>query len=208
MISADINIVIDHLIHEVITVSIKTIDDRELLTTARATWIYGLLARLEKPLYRETVACIRQLYRRCCYLRSQLVPLLMKEMQVKDHQTNLAQLNTIISISGCYFGQGEEYMKSILAQDELNNGLSNRFADLDGDEKLGHDDDNEEDNTYMDACSNDMVEDEVGNVYTEANGDVLMTIDCELEDGEEIEAKDSITESQLVKKNRSNKDFL
>lgn len=117
-------------------------------------------------------------------------------MQVMDHQANLARLNTIISISGCYFGQGEEYMKSVLAQDELNNGVSNRFDDVDSDE--------EDNDAYMDACSDDMVEDELDDGCADENEDELMTIDCELEDGEEIEAKD---ENQSVKKKRPNKDF-
>lgn len=120
-------------------------------------------------------------------------------MQVMDHQANLARLNTIISISGCYFGQGEEYMKSVLAQDELNNGVSNRFDDVDSDE--------EDNDTYMDACSDDMVEDELDDGCADENEDELMTVDCELEDGEEIEAKDAITKNQSVKKKRPNKDF-
>ena len=132
----------------------------------------------------------------------------MKDIQVMDHQTNLARLNTIISISGCYFGQGEEYMKSVLAQDELNNGESNRYGEQDGDEDVGHDDDVEEDsNTYMDACSDDIMEDEQDDGFTDANGDVLMTINCELEDGEEMETKDAINENQSVKKKRLKKDF-
>jgi hypothetical protein len=131
-------------------------------------------------------------------------------MQVMDHQANLARLNTIISISGCYFGQGEEYMKSVLAQNELNNGVSNRCGDKDSDEQFGHDDDNEEDNdTYMNTCSDDMVEDELtlDDGCACENEDEVMNIDCELEDGEEIEAKDAMTENQLVKKKRPKKDF-
>lgn len=35
-------------------------------------WIYALLARIEKPIHRDMVASIRQLYRRCCELRNEL----------------------------------------------------------------------------------------------------------------------------------------
>ena len=65
--------------------------------------MYGLLARLEKPLYRETVASIRQLYRRCCYLRYHLVPqdYIFEGQELSDQLTSeLAILNTIIAITG------------------------------------------------------------------------------------------------------------
>lgn len=68
--------------------------------------MYGLLARLEKPLYRETVASIRQLYRRCCYLRYHLVPqdyIFVGQEELSDKLTSeLAILNTIITITGKY----------------------------------------------------------------------------------------------------------
>ena len=92
------------------------------LTPARGRWLYALLARLEKPLYRETAASIRQLYRRCCALRYSLsqrsssVQIATSAVEPpgeiltpEEFQSQLATLNMLISICGSYFGQGEEY---------------------------------------------------------------------------------------------------
>lgn len=75
----------------------------QLLIGNLGQWIYSLLARVEKPLHRDTVALIRQLYRRCCILRNQL------SANDEFFDSKLAILNTLISISGYYFGQGEYY---------------------------------------------------------------------------------------------------
>ena len=40
------------------------------MSEARSRWLYALLARLEKPICQDTVALVRQLYRRCCNLRA------------------------------------------------------------------------------------------------------------------------------------------
>ena len=75
--------------------------------------IYSLLSRLEKPIHGITSAAIRQLYRRCCVLRSELPIDLENSGTGLDFsgamETELARLNVLISISGSYFGQGEEY---------------------------------------------------------------------------------------------------
>ncbi len=64
-----------------------------------------MLARLEKPVHRDSLACIRQIYRRCCYLRHSLC------VDDENFEEQLAQLNVLISICGAYFGQGEDFVK-------------------------------------------------------------------------------------------------
>jgi Survival motor neuron (SMN) interacting protein 1 (SIP1) len=72
------------------------------LSTSRSRWIYALLARLETPVYQDTVAILRQLYRRCCLLRAGL-----GKGEVEEQ---LARLNILIVLTGAFFGQGgEEY---------------------------------------------------------------------------------------------------
>lgn len=50
-------------------------------------------------------AVVRQLFRRCCKLRS----ILTREDEGERFDESLAALNTLIAISGSYFGQGEYY---------------------------------------------------------------------------------------------------
>eukprot|EP00605_Chrysophyceae_sp_TOSAG23-4_P000925 GSChrysophyteH1.ASY1.ANO1.1024.1 assembled CDS len=57
------------------------------INEARGQWLYGLLARLEKPLYQDSVAVVRALYRRCCYLRGNL------DEDNESFDTDLAALN-------------------------------------------------------------------------------------------------------------------
>ena len=73
------------------------------LTKARSKWIYSILARIEKPLHQDSSAMIRQLYRRCSFLRSTL------SIISEFFDQELACLNVLITISGSYFGQGEDY---------------------------------------------------------------------------------------------------
>lgn len=75
-------------------------------------WIYALLARLEKPLHRDVVATIRQLFRRCCELRNEL------KTNSELFDTHLASLNLLIAITGYYFGQGENFDSTGLLPDE------------------------------------------------------------------------------------------
>ena len=72
------------------------------MSVARGQWLYGLLARLEKPLYQDAAAVVRQLYRRCCELRAGLLG------DSATFAQDLATLNVLISLAGTYFGQGEE----------------------------------------------------------------------------------------------------
>jgi survival of motor neuron protein-interacting protein 1 len=44
------------------------------LEPIHSQWLFSLLARIQKPLNEDTVCVVRQLYRRCCFLRSELSP--------------------------------------------------------------------------------------------------------------------------------------
>jgi hypothetical protein len=82
------------------------------------------MARIEKPLSGDVASGMRQLYRVCCNARADLAnrasaaslvaardfdhapgPVDLEESQ----EGELAMLNTIIAITGLYFGQGEEF---------------------------------------------------------------------------------------------------
>jgi hypothetical protein len=76
-------------------------------------WIYSLLARVEKPLHREIVGLIRELYRTCCNLRSSL-----DKNKNPNFERDLAQLNLLITITGYYFGQSEDCSKISLPTEE------------------------------------------------------------------------------------------
>ena len=97
-----------------------------LICAESARWLYALLARLEKPLHQDMAAVIRQLFRRCCALRAGLNSSeaarcssrsSSDELSPED-ETNLALLNTLIVITGSYFGQGEIYV--VFHSDESN----------------------------------------------------------------------------------------
>ncbi len=89
------------------------------LTRARASWMYALLARLEKPLHREECAAVRSVLRECCERRWNLVlpssndnvddeaPMLNKCKEDNDNEAwvQLTLLNTLIAITGIYFEQ-------------------------------------------------------------------------------------------------------
>lgn len=77
--------------------------NRNSLSSARGQWLYGLLARLEKPLDRNVASLVRQLYRRCSHLRASLA------LDSSSFDLQIASLNVLIAITGSYFGQGEEY---------------------------------------------------------------------------------------------------
>jgi hypothetical protein len=127
--------------------------------------LYALLARLEKPLYREVAASIRQLYRRCCALRYALskssTSLAHSDSNTattleggvassaEAFQSQLALLNMLISICGSYFGQGEEY-------DAFNYAL----AAGEGDDGNGEEGDGEDGNDGNDECGDDGGEDD------------------------------------------------
>ncbi len=89
------------LTQKVLMYLIEYLEGEAIISGKVGEWIYSLLARIEKPLHRDVVALIRQLYRCCCKMRCRL------DQNVDANQ--LATLNTMISISGYYFGQGEYY---------------------------------------------------------------------------------------------------
>ena len=94
-------------------------------------WLYSLLASLEKPVYRDMAALLRQLYTTSRELRDELCLAyddttasaaatgadigIRSEGESSDSSSSsmfyeqLSVLNTLIAITGNYFGQGEEY---------------------------------------------------------------------------------------------------
>jgi hypothetical protein len=112
---------------------IDWLDTVETVNQQCFQWIYSLLSRIEKPLHRDMIASIRQLYRRCCELRAALKKPAEKHSGKENGDTSfdqdLAMLNLIITITGYYFGQSElsGIRHSILAVDEkreTNNKIS------------------------------------------------------------------------------------
>jgi hypothetical protein len=110
------------------------------MSRERGCWLYSLMSRLLKPLPGEVASAMRQLYRTCCRMRLHLVeafiarrddsqlrsggksgPLEQHGRQEADDQTHdeaeeefdrkLAIINTMIVITGLYFGQGEDFAK-------------------------------------------------------------------------------------------------
>ena len=81
------------------------------LTRDRATWLYALLARMEKPLHREECVGVRGVLRECCRRRWELELPTGEEKGRDDDDSKrareqLALLNTLIAITGVYFEQG------------------------------------------------------------------------------------------------------
>jgi survival of motor neuron protein-interacting protein 1 len=68
------------------------------MTHLSGAWLYGLLARLEKPLDADVCADIRQLRRRCMELRAEL----------GANLDMLPVLNMIITIISLFFGQRDD----------------------------------------------------------------------------------------------------
>ena len=80
---------------------------------SRTSWLFSLLSHLETPLFRDTVAAIRSLYLRCSELREHLV-------NDPDYDESLlAALNLLISVSGNFYGQGEEYSNFPMNEDTM-----------------------------------------------------------------------------------------
>ena len=77
------------------------------ISELRGQWLYGLLARLEKPLYNDTAAVVRSLYRRCSELRSNI------DIDAVTFDTDIAALNVLISITGTYFRQADDIGSSL-----------------------------------------------------------------------------------------------
>jgi survival of motor neuron protein-interacting protein 1 len=68
------------------------------LSSARAAWLFALLARLDEPIEASTAALLRRLLRRCSSLRAQLAD---------PHDPRLPLLNLVIVIIAEHFCQGE-----------------------------------------------------------------------------------------------------
>ena len=78
-------------------------DGRHCLSVCAAAWLYALLACLDKPLCLNSAAVVRQIFRRCCYIRSNLSTGRFCSNDIAPRQ--LSCLNLLITISGHYFGQ-------------------------------------------------------------------------------------------------------
>lgn len=104
----------------------------------RGAWLYAIMARLLKPLPGDVASDARRLYRLCCNMRYLMVERYIveknrleiqngsrcgpveKDMESResnvssllleeDFEAKLGILNTIIVITGLYFGQGEDF---------------------------------------------------------------------------------------------------
>ena len=104
-----------------------------------------LMARLEKPLYRDMASLLRQCFRFCHQCRCELPSPSDPSGQL---ESRLAELNTLIAITGSYFGQGEVY-DSRQHIDIHSSGDSGNVAEnlLDGDDD--EEEEEEDDEEYM-----------------------------------------------------------
>ena len=66
------------------------------LSRNRALWLYALLARLEKPVHRDTAAVLRELVKRLCVLRDALPDARAPEA---------APLMALLVVAGRYYEQ-------------------------------------------------------------------------------------------------------
>lgn len=108
----------------------------------QGAWLYVLMARLEKPLYRDMASLLRQCFRFCYRCRCDLSP------SESSQDGQLAELNTLIAITGSYFGQGEVYDSRQHIDTCSNSGLDNAGEDLlDGDDEV-EDEDEDDDGVY------------------------------------------------------------
>lgn len=82
------------------------------LTYKRASWLFALLARMDKPWHRDECCAVRRVLRECCSRRWELS--LPTEGEGSTTEENdkiweqLALLNTIIAITGIYYEQGSK----------------------------------------------------------------------------------------------------
>ncbi len=72
------------------------------ISTEAGKWIFALLARIDKPLSIDSSSMIRDLYRIVASMRSTLA-----SSEITDDK--LAVLNTLITVSGLYFGQADSH---------------------------------------------------------------------------------------------------
>ena len=113
------------LVQKLLNYNVSWIESSNRISASRSQWIYALLVVLELPVYQDTLALLRQLYRRCCNMRSTLR---RKEYPCKDgdergvdtadidtivlekeKEKELASMNLLIVLTGLYYGQGENY---------------------------------------------------------------------------------------------------
>lgn len=112
------------------------------LSSSRGKWLYSLLAKLEKPLHQDISALMRQLYRRCSILRYDLTNNNNNNNKL-TFDDQLAVLNLLISITGSYFGQGEEYFDRV--RDEINDNDDSDENNMNDEDNNDVDDDDESD---------------------------------------------------------------
>lgn len=157
---------------------IHYLEDNTYLSSACAAWIYALLARVEKPLHRDTVAVLRQLYRKVSLLRFQYASNLKDGMGNDSHSHSagedreyVARLNLLAVLTGYYFGQGEAY-EHLQCNGEEGMAISN-----------------DEESTAQDSSSEEGEEEEDEEEGgADAWGKVMMGVaEEELEEGEEVE---------------------
>jgi Survival motor neuron (SMN) interacting protein 1 (SIP1) len=97
---------------------------RLLLTQSRTSWMYALLACLEKPLHRQEAACLYQLVKRLCLLRASMTlsppppPLTSSttatmQQEYDQQRQELARCNVLITIIAMYFEQGGERVMQV-----------------------------------------------------------------------------------------------
>ena len=68
------------------------------LSKARASWLYALMAGLEKPLHKDTAALLRQLGRHCANMRATCI--------TSTGDTLLPSVNILLTLITIAFGQG------------------------------------------------------------------------------------------------------
>lgn len=78
--------VLDHHLH--------WIENDWPISKQRGSWVYALLARLEKPLHREDAAMLRRLLKTMCQRRN-----------VENDTQSIASINVLLAITGRYFQQ-------------------------------------------------------------------------------------------------------
>lgn len=130
------------LTQRILLILIDYVEENDL-SSSTSEWIYALLTRVEKPLHRDVVASLRQLFRRCCKLRAQLVV----DEGNPAFDESLASLNLIIAITGNYFGQNEsikEYFVEQAAQHSNTSDVETNLMDDDDEEEDGEVDEGDE----------------------------------------------------------------
>lgn len=78
-----------------------TMSTAEQITAVRAVWLYGLLARIHKPVVPETTSSMHTLLQFC----------FKKRVEIDENEVCevLPILNILVLILGVYFGQDETY---------------------------------------------------------------------------------------------------